>query len=742
MAFIAAVSLAACGGGGGSSGGGGGTANNSPTANAGANQTVNSNVTVTLNGTGSADSDGSIATYAWTQTAGAAVTLTGGTTAQPTFVAPDVTAAATFTFSLVVTDNKFAASSAATVSVVVNPAPNNAPVASAGADQSTNSGVTVTLNGAASTDADGSIAGYAWTQTAGPAATLIGGTTSLPTFPAPTVATATVLTFSLVVTDNRGATSVADTVDVTVNPPLAGMTSVTGNVTFVRIPTTPQSGLSYGAPQLRPARGVLVRAVAAGNVVVASANTASDGAYALSVDNDVTIRIEVVAQMARSGVFPNWNIVVKDGINAGTQPYSFTDGTTFNSSAGGAHDVAIPSGFNAAGTVTGTRASAPFAILDTIYQGVQTILGAAPTTKFPALVIDWEANNQGGETFFTSAPLQHIVLSARVTEDTDEFDQHVIAHEFGHYIEFNFSRADNIGGPHGIGDKLDIRTAFGEGFGYAFAAIVLNDPDVRDTYVNENAVRVTSRFNIETNPPPNPPGNPVADDYGCWCSETSVSSILWDVYDSAADTNDTISLGFTPIWNVLIGAQKTTPAVTSIFSFVSALKAANTAVAPQINTLVAAQSIDANGIDAFGTGETHRPANVPAIAALPVFTAATVNGGATIVQVVDDAGTINTLGNHRFVRFSINPGPQIVTIKVTTSNVASDADPDFLLYRNGNFVTSGEGSVVGSETKQISLPGGTYVLDAYDCGNVCVDEDNELIGTQGDYALTVTVTSP
>ena len=33
----------------------------------------------------------------------------------------------------------------------------------------------------------------------------------------------------------------------------------------------------------------------------------------------------------------------------------------------------------------------------------------------------------------------------------------MIAHEFGHYIEYNFSRADNIGGPHGVGDKLDIR---------------------------------------------------------------------------------------------------------------------------------------------------------------------------------------------------------------------------------------------------------------------------------------------
>ena len=61
-------------------------------------------------------------------------------------------------------------------------------------------------------------------------------TTSQPTFPAPTVASATALTFSLVVTDNRGSASPASTMNVTVNPPAAGNTNVTGNVTFARVP--------------------------------------------------------------------------------------------------------------------------------------------------------------------------------------------------------------------------------------------------------------------------------------------------------------------------------------------------------------------------------------------------------------------------------------------------------------------------------------------------------------------------
>jgi hypothetical protein len=140
-------------------------------------------------------------------------------------------------------------------------------------------------------------------------------------------------------------------------------------------------------------------------------------------------------------------------------------------------------GINAAGAATGTRASAPFAILDTVYQGIQTVIGVASTTNFPALIVSW--GNPANSTFFSSGPTQYIELTSNLATDTDEFDQHVISHEFGHYIEFNFSRADNIGGSHGLGDKLDPRVAFGEGFGYAFAAIVLNDPVARDS-ANDN----------------------------------------------------------------------------------------------------------------------------------------------------------------------------------------------------------------------------------------------------------------
>jgi hypothetical protein len=81
--------------------------NQPPVANAGPDQTVNENSLVTLNGTGSHDPDMDTLTFAWTQTGGTAVTLTGANTAAPTFTAPSVGAGGeTLTFELIVSDGQ------------------------------------------------------------------------------------------------------------------------------------------------------------------------------------------------------------------------------------------------------------------------------------------------------------------------------------------------------------------------------------------------------------------------------------------------------------------------------------------------------------------------------------------------------------------------------------------------------------------------------------------------------------
>ncbi len=78
--------------------------NSPPIAYAGSDQTVNEGDSVNLDGTGSSDFDGDPLAYSWTQTAGPAVTLTGGDTETPSFTAPMVDTDTTLTFELVVND--------------------------------------------------------------------------------------------------------------------------------------------------------------------------------------------------------------------------------------------------------------------------------------------------------------------------------------------------------------------------------------------------------------------------------------------------------------------------------------------------------------------------------------------------------------------------------------------------------------------------------------------------------------
>lgn len=228
--------------------------NSPPTADAGDDRTVNSGTTVTLDGTGSTDPDGDDLTYAWTQTAGPATTLTGADTTTPTFTAP--TGPATLTFTLTVTD-PHDATDTDTVTITVN----GTPAADAGPDQSVRVGDTVTLDGSASSDPDGDDLDFAWTQTAGPTVDVDGADTVAPAFSAPPSPAGptlpVVVAFDLTVTDPHGATS-TDTVIVTSSPELTPNQEWVARVYATFLHRAPETGgfeywsgrLDSGTPRL------------------------------------------------------------------------------------------------------------------------------------------------------------------------------------------------------------------------------------------------------------------------------------------------------------------------------------------------------------------------------------------------------------------------------------------------------------------------------------------------------------
>jgi K319-like protein len=91
-----------------------------PVANAGSDQTgVIPGTTVTLNGSGSTDSDGTITTYDWLQISGAPTVTLSGTGSNRTFTAPGIVGPNTLVFQLTVTDNLGSVSAPDMVSITM-----------------------------------------------------------------------------------------------------------------------------------------------------------------------------------------------------------------------------------------------------------------------------------------------------------------------------------------------------------------------------------------------------------------------------------------------------------------------------------------------------------------------------------------------------------------------------------------------------------------------------------------------
>jgi len=141
-----------------------------PTADAGADQAIIDNdedgfEDVQLDGAGSMDSDGVLLTHIWTE--------------GPTTVARGIAPAASIalgshTITLTVTDED-GLTDVDTVQIDINPIPPGTPIADAGPDQSvadtTDSGDTqITLDGSGSSDADGTIVSWDWTEAGAPIA--------------------------------------------------------------------------------------------------------------------------------------------------------------------------------------------------------------------------------------------------------------------------------------------------------------------------------------------------------------------------------------------------------------------------------------------------------------------------------------------------------------------------------------------------------------------------------------------
>jgi len=461
--------------------------------------------------------------------------------------------------------------------------------------------------------------------------------------------------------------------------------SVTGQATFDRIPLRSSGALDFNNITQQPVKAAVVEVIC--NGTLSATRTDVNGNYSVYIPaNTEGVFIRVKAQLLQTGS-PSWDVSVSDEAQAVKLIFAM-DSSPFNSGTSSlVRNLNAPSGWDGF-SYNATRVAAPFAILDTIYDAMQLVLAENASAQFPLLDVKWSENSING-TFYSNNTIS--VLGR--TTDTDEFDEHVIAHEWGHYFQDAFSRDDSIGGNHGSGDILDMRVAFSEGFGNAFSAMVTGDSIYKDSTGLSNGFD----FDVESN--------------SCglnrgWFSECSIQSIIYDIFDDVVGDADALSLGFTPIYNAMTVNMPVTNAVTSLFSFITPVSVGNTV---NINTLLNAQNIDPVS-DEEGSGET---SNNPGVTnQIPVITDAALSTtlSASLCTTGENGG-YNGLGVTRFIQFSV-PQPGSYTFTATRVSGLTTTDPDIFIRNKGALVGIGESVVNRSETLAVNLKiNTTYVLE-------------------------------
>ena len=485
-----------------------------------------------------------------------------------------------------------------------------------------------------------------------------------------------------------------------------GSVTISGAVTFDLVPSnTSTSGLNYNATTQEPARGVVVEVLDSGGTILFSDVTDDAGNYSFTVDSGTNVRIRAKAQMLQtSGA--QWDVRVIDNTSSDSL-YAIQGALSSSGTADSTRNLHAASGWGGS-SYTSQRAAAPFAILNPIYDTVQKFAAVDPDIVFPLARFGWSINNRAaagnpalGEISTSSyVGNGQIFILGDDNSDTDEYDDHVVIHEWGHYYEDQISRADSIGGPHGSADRLDMRVAMGEGWGNALSAIITDDPFYRDSFGNQQSQGFS--INVENNSYVNEG----------WFNEGSVQSIIYDIYDGDDDGADALSLGLGPIHAALNNPDYINNTFfTSIFLFLDQVKSDEPASVSAIDALSAAQDI--NGTGPTGVGETN---NGGIAASLPVYKTVTVNGPAVEVCSLNDAGTFNKLVNRDFLQFT-TASSGALTIVMTRTSGSTVSDPDLFIFRNGTPVASGTSAAQGTETVTATLAAGDYVIDAYDFNN-------------------------
>lgn len=492
-----------------------------------------------------------------------------------------------------------------------------------------------------------------------------------------------------------------------------GQVTLSGRLTYDFVPLD-SGGLNYSQTEARPIRGAVVNLVDAEGSLLQTQLSDDEGGYQFTVATDTPVKVQVEARSRFDGE-QSWNLQVEDNTQANAL-YRMEGEIISVGSTDSQRDLHAASGWT--GDSYGEpRAAGPFAILDTAWEVLQHLREADPQLQLPAARFRWSPNNKKVDGLVTDGDIgtshydhvdQTLYILGAENSDTDEYDRHVIAHEWAHFLEDALARIDTIGGPHTQGEKLDMRLAYSEGVANALAGFTLADPLYFDSVgVNQSDV---FGFDIAQDIVTNPG----------WFSESSIQAVFYHWLDK---------VGITPFYEVITDeAFRQSSALVSVFLFADVLssrRADNVWGSPQ--DTAAADFFDLyreqqiNSRDRYGTGERNNGATgnvLPLYLRLQSFFGQSIEVCSSQKNGLAQGGferNFNKLGVHRFVRFRpMNTADYEISVEQTQA-ASANSDPDIEIYRRGELIASSYTEQAGSESLEVELNGNEeYIFSVYD----------------------------
>lgn len=193
-----------------------------------------------------------------------------------------------------------------------------------------------------------------------------------------------------------------------------------------------------------------------------------------------------------------------------------------------------PGGALALGTITLALAdSGPWNIFDTALRGYDFARTQGVTP--PQVTVAWAVGNKDGTYYIPGAST---IMLLGGSNDPDEFDDPVILHEYGHFMEDKEAHSNNPGGSHSWTQAVSRTLAWSEGWATFFSSATRNSP-----YYFDYSLAGVLSLDLEL-----PTSNPRSD-----LVEGSVAASLWDIFDGHNDGGDFLSDGMTHIWKVFHG---------------------------------------------------------------------------------------------------------------------------------------------------------------------------------------------